>query len=84
MGTQRDMFDTQIEIGDQLIEAGAEVHATNHQHRVTTYTNNTGHQVIVKTSTGEYTTIPTGTTITANDGEYLAKIKYPTTGWNTL
>jgi hypothetical protein len=38
---QRNLFDIQAQIGDQLIDMDAELFAVNHQHRIKTYKNET-------------------------------------------
>ncbi len=82
--TQRDMFDPQVRMEDQLIDMKADTGTVNRQHRVTLYRNETQYNVFVKTNTGTYQFVRPGETATAPSGEHYTKIQYPSTGWKNI
>ena len=84
MSTQRDMFDTQIRMEDQLIDMKADTGTVNRQHHVTKYRNEAGHNIFVKTNTGTYQFVRHGETVTAPEGEHYTKVQYPSTGWKNI
>jgi len=80
---QRNLFDTQTQIGDQLIDMDAERFSVNHQHRIKTHKNETGALVYLKTSDGEYKSLMPGETLTLTSG-WITKVQNSGKPWTHI